>query len=122
MARNEGQALAALGRDDEGGGRIYLQTMSPSPILLEDLCGGRGRYVTVIDGHEAELTFVRNAGGVLLADHTGVPDALGGKGVGKALVHRLVEDARALGLRIVPACSFVDAQFRRNPDWKDLLA
>jgi hypothetical protein len=96
--------------------------MTTSPILLEDLGGGRGRYVTVIDGHEAELTFVRRTGGVLLADHTGVPDALGGRGVGKALVQRLIGDARALGLRIVPACSFVEAQFRRNPDWKDLLA
>lgn len=96
--------------------------MSTPEILLEDLGRNRGRYVTTIDGHVAELTFVRRPGGVLFADHTGVPDALGGKGVGKALVLRLVADARALGLRITPACSFIEAQFRRNPDWADLLA
>lgn len=96
--------------------------MTTAPILLEDLGAGRGRYVTTIDGHEAELTFVRHPGGVLFADHTGVPEALGGQGVGKALVQRLVSDARALGLKIAPACSFVEAQFRRNPGWADLRA
>ncbi|MBU6372671.1 MAG: N-acetyltransferase [Alphaproteobacteria bacterium] len=96
--------------------------MTTPDIRLEDLGRNRGRYVTTIDGHVAELTFVRRPGGVLVADHTGVPDALGGQGVGKALVQRLVADARALGLKITPACSFVEALFRRNPDWADLRA
>ena len=96
--------------------------MSASDIRLEDLGRGRGRYAATIDGHTAELTFIRRPGGVLVADHTGVPDALGGKGVGKALVQRLVADARALGLKITPSCSFIEAHFRRNPDWADLRA
>ena len=33
-----------------------------------------------------------------------------------------VEDARAEGRRILPLCTFAAAQFRRNPDWQDVLA
>lgn len=84
--------------------------------------GSRGRYVARIDGQEAELTFARAGGGVLIADHTGVPPALEGRGIGSALVDRLVADARREGLKIVPACSFVAARFRAHPDWSDLLA
>jgi predicted GNAT family acetyltransferase len=96
--------------------------MSNLAILLEDLGGGRGRYVARLEGHEAELTFQRRPGGMLFADHTGTPDALAGRGVGTALVGRLVADARALGLRVIPACSFVEAQCRRYPGWADLRA
>lgn len=96
--------------------------MDTIAIDLEDLGPRRGRYVARIEGREAELTFDRRGGGVLRVDHTGVPDSLGGRGIGAALVKRLVRDARALGLTIEPRCSFVAAHFKRNPGWADLLA
>lgn len=81
-----------------------------------------GRFVTVVDGQEAELTY-RNAGdGTVTADHTGVPRALEGRGIGAALVKAQVADARANGYRITPLCSFVVAHFRRHPDWADVRA
>lgn len=82
----------------------------------------RGRYFVTVDGIEAELTYSRmGSTGNVIADHTGVPDALSGKGVGKALVTFMVEDARARGFRIVPLCPFVKAMFQRNPDWSDVM-
>jgi len=96
--------------------------MTAPAIALEDLGGGRGRYVAQVEGLACELTFVRIRPGIVRADHTGVPDALGGRGLGKALVERLVSDCRALGVKIEPACSFVEALFRRRPDWTDLRA
>ncbi|ETW13923.1 hypothetical protein ATO8_03496 [Roseivivax marinus] len=83
---------------------------------------GRGRYVLVRDGHEAELTYRALGDDRIVAEHTGVPREMGGTGAGKALVARLVDDARAEGVRIVPACSFVDAMRRRHPDWADAFA
>jgi predicted GNAT family acetyltransferase len=50
-----------------------------------------------------------------------VPEALGGLGVGLAMVTRAVEDARAAGIRILPLCPFAAAQFRKHPDWEDVL-
>lgn len=82
----------------------------------------RGRYVVTIDGHEAELTYSRlGDSGNVIADHTGVPEELGGRGVGSALVRHLVEDARNNGFRIMPLCPFVKAQYLKNPEWADVM-
>lgn len=90
-------------------------------IQREESASG-GRYVTVIDGHEAELTFARQGRDRIVIDHTGVPGELGGRGVGQALVRRAVEDALADGVKIVPACSFAAAQIEKHPEWQDVLA
>jgi hypothetical protein len=90
-------------------------------IRREDRRGG-GRYVALVDGHEAELTYSRAEENLLVVDHTGVPSALGGRGIGQALVERAVMDARAEGTRILPVCSFVRVQLARHPEWQDVLA
>ena len=95
--------------------------MSEFEIVKED-GETRGRYVTTIDGHEAELTYSKMGdSGNVIADHTGVPDELGGRGVGSALVRRLVEDAQANNFKIVPLCPFVKAQYRKHPEWSDVM-
>lgn len=87
-------------------------------IERED-AGGDGRYVLRQDGHEAELTYsTRN--GVIRLKHTGVPAPLGGQGIGSRLVTRAVDDARAAGLKVDPACSYAAAQFQKHPEWADL--
>lgn len=90
-------------------------------IELEDN-GAKGRYVLRgPDGAEAEMTFTRVGEHQLIIDHTGVPDAFRGQGVGLRLVARAVEDARASGRKIIPLCPFAAAQFRRHPEWADVL-
>ena len=74
-----------------------------------------GRYVTVVDGHEAEMTYSKAGASRIIIDHTGVPKALGGRGVGVALVQRAVEDARAAGLKIIPLCPFATAPAPHSP-------
>ncbi len=82
-----------------------------------------GRYVASVAGLDetAELVYERRAADLLVAIHTGVPDSLGGKGVGKALVERLVADAREQGFRVIPRCPFVAGQARRHPEWADVF-
>ena len=84
----------------------------------------RGRYEARVEGREGsgELTYSRLSPTKIIADHTGVDDSLRGTGVARALVERLVADARRDGVRIVPQCSYVLAQFQRNPDWSDVMA
>jgi len=82
----------------------------------------KGRYSVVIDGAEAELTYSILSPRTIIADHTYVPDALRGTGAGLLLVERLVADARAEGVKIVPLCPFVKAQAAKHPDWGDVFS
>jgi predicted GNAT family acetyltransferase len=92
--------------------------------ITRELTASKGRYVGRVAGveGEAELTFSRANPRLVIADHTGAPDSMRGMGVAKALVERLIADARAEGFRIMPLCPFVKAQFERHPDWSDLRA
>lgn len=83
----------------------------------------RGRYVIhLAPGYEAEMTFRKAANGTITIDHTGVPREYEGKGIAAKLVNKAIADAREQGFKITPVCSYVVAQFRRHPDWADLLA
>jgi len=82
----------------------------------------KGRYVLRLNGAEAELTYSITTPTLIIADHTAVPDVLRGTGAGLALVMRLVEDARAEGLRIMPLCPFVNAQRKKHPEWADVFS
>lgn len=85
--------------------------------------GGAGEYNAAVEGsdHVGRLTWVQR-GDARSATHTLVPPEIGGRGVAAKLVEALVADAREQGFRIDPACSYVEAAFRRHPDWADLRA
>ena len=95
--------------------------MSDLDVKREDGPTG-GRYLVTIDGHTAEMTYSKAGATRLIIDHTGVPDALRGKGAGQAMVQRAVEDARAVGIKIIPLCPFAKAQIEKHPEWQDVLA
>jgi predicted GNAT family acetyltransferase len=67
------------------------------------------------------MTFSKVGKAQIIIDHTEVPEAFRGQGAGLALVSRAVEDARAAGKTIIPLCPFAAAQFRRHPEWRDVL-
>jgi predicted GNAT family acetyltransferase len=81
-----------------------------------------GRWATVVDGHEAEMTYSRASAALFIIDHTEVPDALRGRGIGQALVERAVNDARRDGFKLLPLCPYARAQFERHPQWQDVLS
>ncbi|MCM2275341.1 MAG: N-acetyltransferase, partial [Candidatus Didemnitutus sp.] len=54
--------------------------------------------------------------------HTLVPPQLRGRGLAEALVRRALDDARAAGRKVVPACSYVDVFIQRHPDYQALRA
>lgn len=94
--------------------------MSDLKITREDGPTG-GRYVTIVDGHEAEMTYSRAGETRIIIDHTGVPEALKGQGVGKKLVEAAVNDARAENFKIIPLCPFAKATLDRTPEWQDVV-
>ena len=82
-----------------------------------------GAYRADVEGTDrrAELTWVAR-GNARIANHTYVPHEARGKGIAGALVDALITDAREQGFKIVPQCSYVEAAFRRHPEWADVLA
>jgi hypothetical protein len=83
----------------------------------------RGEYRASVQGSSAvgRLTW-KAMGPARVADHTLVPPEIGGRGVAAALVEALIADAKSEGFTIVPQCSYVEAQFRRHPEWAELRA
>ena len=81
----------------------------------------KGRYVIRIDGHEAEMTYTKVGTRQIIIDHTHVPEEFRGQGIGVRMVAQAVEDARAAGKKIIPLCPFAATQFKRHPEWGDVL-
>jgi predicted GNAT family acetyltransferase len=94
--------------------------IDPGDILLEE-GDSKGRYVYRVGEDVAEMTFSKAGASLIIIDHTEVPGAFRGQGVGQALVARAVEDFRASGKKVMPLCPFAASQFRRHPEWADVL-
>ena len=97
--------------------------MSNAITITLSETGAKGRFEARVADKDGvgELTYSRMSATKIIADHTGVDDSLRGTGVGKALVERLVADARSGGFTVVPLCPFVKAQSRRHPEWADVF-
>ena len=89
--------------------------------IAHEETGSHGRYSTVVEGHTGEMTYSRSSPKLIIIDHTLVPDALRGKGVGEEHFHHAIEDARAGGWKIIPLCPFMKAQVMRHPEWQDAI-
>jgi uncharacterized protein len=75
----------------------------------------RHRFEINEDGHRAELVYeVR--GNELVLVHTGVPEALGGRGLGGVLVAAALDRAAAEDLTVVPQCPFARSWLEKHPD------
>jgi predicted GNAT family acetyltransferase len=97
--------------------------MSDEIAITRSEEGSKGRYEARVEGHDGvgELTFSRMSPTKIIADHTAVDESLRGTGVGKALVEKLIADARSEGFSIVPLCPFVRSQYQRHPEWSDVM-
>jgi predicted GNAT family acetyltransferase len=96
--------------------------MADGVLIKREEGESKGRYaVRGVDGAEAEMTYTKIGLSQIIIDHTEVPDAFRGQGIGVKLVQRAVEDARSSGKKIIPLCPFAAAQFRRHPEWADVL-
>ena len=95
----------------------------PTPTIREESSGSERRYIAALEGMASEGVLALSVAGpdLAIAAHTVVPDEMAGMGVGRALVERLVHDAREHGFEIIALCPFVKAQILRHPEWKDVV-
>jgi len=92
-------------------------------VITREDRGEKGRFVARIDGidGEGELTYTNREPGLISADHTGVADSMAGMGVARALVDHLIAAAREEGFKIIAICPYVKAQYRKHPEWSDVI-
>jgi predicted GNAT family acetyltransferase len=79
------------------------------------------RFELDVEGGMA-LAFYRLAGDVMAFTHTEVPAALRGRGIGSEMMHGVLQNVRAQGLKVMPRCPFVADFIDRHPEYSDLLA
>lgn len=94
--------------------------MSTDHQVVREHGATKGRFVIRRGAEEAELTYSVTTPGLIIADHTAVPDSFRGTGAGLALVEALVAAARKDGFKVVPLCPFVNATRRTHPEWADV--
>ena len=78
------------------------------------------RFETSIDNHTGYISY-QERDDKLVYDHTIVPQELGGRGVGSALVKHALNYARDNNKKVVPHCSFVASYIDKHPEYQDLL-
>jgi predicted GNAT family acetyltransferase len=91
-------------------------------VIQHKQLNGKGMFYVGQDGAIlAEMVYTM-APSKMIIEHTEVDDSLGGKGVGKQLVHTAVEYARTHNIKIVPLCPFAKSVFDKTKEWQDVLA
>ncbi len=81
----------------------------------------RSRFEATVDG-QACVADYQLRGQVMWMTHTGVPSAVGGRGIAAELVRVALAWAEEQGYKVEPACSYVEVYMRRHPETHKLLA
>jgi predicted GNAT family acetyltransferase len=72
-------------------------------------------------GDEVAFLDFSVAGTAFSLNHTEVPRALRGRGLGEALAAAALRYARSRGMTVRPYCPFVSAYIKRHPEYRPLV-
>lgn len=78
------------------------------------------RFETTVEGQRCVCQY-RVFGKTMMLTHTGVPQALRGRGIAALLVQAALDHARAKQLKVRPDCSYAEVYMQRHPETLDLL-
>jgi uncharacterized protein len=81
----------------------------------------RQRFEATVEGHLCVADY-QMRGNVMWMTYTGVPTAVGGRGIAAELVRVALAWADENGWKVVPSCSYVDVYMRRHPQTQKLRA
>jgi uncharacterized protein len=90
-----------------------MSTDEDAPVVLRD--GKHHRLVVELQSAVAELVYEREDGRLIIV-HTGVPEAIEGRGVAGQLVRAAVKLAVDEKRTVVPWCPYARRWLREHPD------
>lgn len=79
------------------------------------------RFETTIENLTALVDY-RKHDNVLIVTHTGVPQALEGRGIAAALTKALLDYVRNNNLKVRPVCPYTKAYIQRHPEYRDIVS
>lgn len=79
----------------------------------------KSRFEYTEDGQLCVLDYILN-NSIAAFTHTGVPSAVGGRGIAADLVRFGLDTAKSKGWQVRPDCSYVAAFIQRNPEYQEL--
>jgi predicted GNAT family acetyltransferase len=82
----------------------------------------RRRYELYMGGELASFAEYTPSGDVIVFDHTETTPRFRGLGLAGRVVAYALDDVRAAGKTVVPACWFVADFIKANPAYQDILA
>lgn len=95
--------------------------MSSSPLeIVVKHNAAENRFESDVDGRLSVADY-QIRGTEMIMTHTFVPPELRGRGIAEKLVRVALEHARSERLKVVPACSYVDAFIKRHAEFRPLL-
>lgn len=80
------------------------------------------RYELIENDEVVAIAEYRLSGNEVTLTHTKVNPENEGKGLGSELARQALDDLKARGMQIVPACAFIAHYIRQNKQYGDLLA
>ena len=81
----------------------------------------KNRFEVTVEGLTAELVY-RRTDDTINFRHTGVPEAIEGRGIGSSLAEVGLKYAQQEGLKVIASCTFVQRYIDRHPEYQPLLA
>ena len=78
------------------------------------------RFETHIGDQVAVLEYTL-AKGLIVYNHTEVPEALEGQGIASRLAKEALDYAKQHELKVMPLCPYVAAYIRRHPEYRELV-
>jgi predicted GNAT family acetyltransferase len=72
-------------------------------------------------GDQIAIAEYRLVQGGIMFTHTEVPEALGGRGLGSALIRAGLKSARERGLKVLPVCPFFAKYMKQHTEEHDIL-
>lgn len=78
-------------------------------------------YIEQEDKILAEMTYSWAGANRIIINHTEVSETLSGKGIGKELIAKAVEFARANNIKISPVCPYAKTVFEKTEAYSTVL-
>ena len=79
------------------------------------------RFFMMIEGHRCVLDYALT-NNIMTITHTGVPEALAGRGLAGHITRFALEHAKQRGWKVVPRCSYAAVYIQRHPEYAGLAA